>query len=241
MLEGVVSVPQKKSLSELHKVCTSDTLSRKPACVAAMHRFCIQSTYPTINSYETLGVSREYGNGRIGVSCIRSQLIETVPESTLQQYDGGCTRSKSHRRNCLSAIHRYCIATLDGYQYGGISQEVPSPPNLLIKCFQASHKDLVPQDVLASFNSGCTNSDSDDCFSAASRWCVSLGYSGGITQEVNNDGVVVACYDAEFTNDAFISRSDAFSLPSGKLLKCVVLLSMLTMGFSYLRLLSFSR
>ena len=83
-----ISAPE-KSLSELHKVCTSDTLSRKPACVAAIHRFCIQSTYPTINSYETLGVSREYGNGRIGVSCIRSQLIETVPESTLQQYNGG--------------------------------------------------------------------------------------------------------------------------------------------------------
>ena len=68
----------------------------------------------------------------------------------------------------------------------------------------------MPQDVLASFNSGCTNSDSDDCFSAASRWCVSLGYSGGITQEVNNDGVVVACYDAEFTHDAFISRTNNF-------------------------------
>ena len=95
--------------------------------------------------------------------------------------------------------------------------------------------------MLASFNSGCTNSDSDDCFSAASCWCVSLGYSGGVTQEVNNDGVVVACYDAEFTNDAFISRNDAFFSAEREATQVCSIVSTLTMGFSYPRLLNFSR
>jgi hypothetical protein len=72
----------------------------------------------------------------------------------------------------------------------------------------------VALDVMSSFNSGCTfpNQQSDSCFSAASRYCVSLGYSGGINQEVNPNGMTVACYDAEFTNDVFISRVDDFYL-----------------------------
>ena len=85
---------------------------------------------------------------------------------------------------------------------------------MLIKCFQTTHKEHVALDVLSFLNSGCIfpDSESDSCFSAASRYCVSMGYSGGITQEVNTDGMTVACYDADFTLDAFINRDDDFYL-----------------------------
>ena len=179
-----------------------------------MHRFCIQSTYSTGSSYAHVGVSREHTDDRIGLSCIRSVNAKIVPFDALEQYNGGCNhRSKSQHRDCLSSAHRYCIDALDGYQYAGISQEVP-PHGMLIKCFQTTHKEHVALDVLSFLNSGCIfpDSDSDSCFSAASRYCVSMGYSGGITQEVNTDGMTVACYDADFTLNAFINRDDDFYL-----------------------------
>ena len=206
-----VSAPQ-ITLSELHSGCSSNSRSRHPDCVAAMHRFCGQVTYPT--AMTTLGVSREHTNGRIGMSCIQSRWSGNVPISTLQRHHSNCNAGKSQHRDCLAAIHRYCQATLGGTQFAGTSQEVPSSSALYVKCFQTPRKEHVRHDVLASRHGGCTfpNSDSDNCYAAASRWCVFLGYSGGITQEVNTIGVTVACYNAEFTNDVFVSRISDFFL-----------------------------
>lgn len=55
--------------------------------------------------------------------------------------------------------------------------------------------------MLTALHSGgvLPETHSADCFAAASRWCVNLGYSGGITQEVDPNGILVACYNAEFT------------------------------------------
>ena len=160
----------------------------------------------------TLGVSREHINDRIGMSCVRSRWSGNVAISTLQSHHGGCNAGKSQHRDCLAAIHRYCKATLGGSQFAGTSQEIPSSNALYVKCFETPRKEHVRHDVLAARHSGCRfpSSDSDNCYAAASRWCVSLGHSGGITQEVNTQGVTVACYNAEFTNDVFINHVNDF-------------------------------
>ena len=72
-----------KPLSEVFSTCTSGTLSRTGGCAAAMHRFCIQSTYSTGSPYAHVGVSREHTNDRIGLSCIRSPKWDIVPIDTL--------------------------------------------------------------------------------------------------------------------------------------------------------------
>ena len=114
----------------------------------------------------TLGVSREHTNGRIGMSCIRSKWSGNVPVSTLQRYHGGCNAGKSQHRDCLAAIHRYCMATLGGNRFAGTSLEVPSSSTLYVKCFETPCKEHVRNDVLAAQHSGCTfpNSDSDNCY-----------------------------------------------------------------------------
>lgn len=204
-----VSAPPNITLSELHSGCNTHTRSRHSDCVAAMHRFCGRVTYAT--GMTTLGVSREVGIDRIGMSCIRSRWSGDVSITTLQRYHARCTSGKSQHRDCLSAIHRYCNATL-GSNFAGTSQEVLPLNNLYVKCFQSPRKELVSHAVLQSHHSGCVfpNSDSDFCYSAASRWCVSLGYTGGITQEVISAGVTVACYSAEFSDDEFVTRSSDF-------------------------------
>ena len=63
-----------KPLSEVFTTCTSGTLSRTRDCAAAMHRFCIQSTYSTGLAYAHVGVSREYTNDRIDLACISSVI-----------------------------------------------------------------------------------------------------------------------------------------------------------------------
>ena len=209
-----VSAPQ-VTLSELHPGCNSNRKSRDPDCVSAIHRFCGRVRYPT--AMTTLGVSLENtyeDGGKIGVDCIRSQWSGSVPIVNLQQYHSGCTFSKSQHRHCLSAVHRFCKATLGGEQFAGISQEALILPGtkLFVKCFETPRKEHVRGDVLATHQTNCRlpDSDSDACFSAAGRFCISLGYSGGITQEVDANGAVVACYNAEFQNDEFVSRSFAY-------------------------------
>ena len=204
-----VSAP-KITLSELHGGCYTDWRSRHPDCLAAMHRFCNRVDYHT--QIQTIGISREDNNDHIGMSCVKTSWYGDVLVSDLQKYHAGCTLSKSQHRNCLSAIHRYCIDHLDSNYAAGISQEVGNNV-FTIHCFIATHVENVIHNVLTNLHSGCIfpTSDSPQCFSASSRYCSQyFGYSGGITQEINTDIMTVACYNAEFSGDVFTKRITDF-------------------------------
>ena len=204
------------SLKELHAGCDSNTKSRSPDCVAAMHRFCQRVTYPT--KTDTLGVSQEHTSGKIFMSCIHSEWSGFVSIAELKQHLIYCgAKELSQNRNCLAAVHRYCQARLGGADYAGTSQEVDdSKDSFYVQCFKTARKEHVLHDVLQSYHSTCQSgapsytSESDNCFAAASRWCRQLGYSGGITQEVNGEGVTVACYNDEFSNFAYVTRNKEF-------------------------------
>ena len=196
------------SLQELHSGCDSHAKARHPACLAAMHRFCGRVAYPS--AHTTLGVSRELAHQRIGMSCVSSKKTD-VPIAQLTAIHGGCNIGKNQHCECLSAVHRYCKHH-HGDNYAGISQEVGSS-TLLVHCFETTHKEDVRIDVLTSLHPNCRfpDSHSDFCFSAASRWCNRyFGYSGGITQEVNTNIMTVACYNADFSGDVFITRTNDF-------------------------------
>ncbi len=198
-----------KTLSELHSPCDTSDHSRGSDCVAAMNRFCEQATYPA--AIETLGVSREQKPNVIGMSCVRSKQNQVVRIDTLQKYHPECnTIEKSQHRDCLSAIHRFCMDKF-GNSFAGMSLEIPSTESLKVACFYSPKKTNVPFRDLAALHDGCEfpNSDSSACFAATSRWCYHAGYDGGITQEVNGAGAFIACYNAEFTGDAFISPGSA--------------------------------
>ena len=200
-----VSAPE-VVLSELHSGCNTNLRSRHPDCVAAMHRFCNRVTYPGIK----MGISREHTNQRIGMSCLRAHWGGDVHISELQRHHGGCTLQKSQHRDCLAAIHRYCTSKF-GSAFAGMSQEVGNGV-LGVRCFRSTRKQSVPVAALQRRHRWCTfpNSDSDNCFAAANRWCNSFGYSGGITQEVGNSHMTVACYNAQFSNDVFVRRISDF-------------------------------
>ena len=208
MCEGKMVSGIDTTLSEQHSGCDSNYKSRSSDCVAAMNRFCEKRTYPT--AIKTLGVSREHVNNIIGMSCVRSELKWQVKMNILQQKHDQCnTVSKSQSADCLAAIHRYCMEKLRDDKAAGISQEIPAHSHLTVACFISPKKQHVSFNVLGSLLSTCksSNSASDNCFAAASRWCVNAGYDGGITQEVSHDGTTVACYNAEFAGDVYISRN----------------------------------
>ena len=209
-----------KTLSDLHSQCDNSDKSRNSDCVAAMNRFCEQATYPT--AIKTLGVSREQQPDVIGMSCVRSENNQVVRIDTLKEYHPECnTIAKSQHRDCLSAIHRFCMAKF-GNSYAGMSQEIPSTESLYVACFQSPKKKHVPFKDLAALHDECKFpiSDTSVCFAAASRWCHNAGYDGGITQEVNRPGALVACYNAEFTGDAFISPgSGAYKSAKSKIVR----------------------
>ena len=204
-----VSAPE-VVLSELHSGCNTNRRSRHPDCVAAMHRFCNRVTYPPTLAGTKMGISREHANQRIGMSCLQAHWGGDVSISELQRHYGGCTLQKSQHRDCLSAIHRYCRSRF-GSAFAGMSQEVGSGV-LGVRCFRSTRKESISATTLQLHHPWCTypNSDTDDCFAAANRWCNSFGYSGGITQEVGNSRMTVACYNAQFSNDVFVQRISDF-------------------------------
>ena len=204
-----VSAPE-VVLSELHSGCNTNSRSRHPDCVAAMHRFCNRVTYPPTLAGTKMGISREHRNQRIRMSCLQAHWGGDVSISELQRHHGGCTLQKSQHRDCLAAIHRYCRSRF-GSAFAGMSQEVGSGV-LGVHCFRSTRKESVSATTLQRHHPWCTypNSDTDGCFSAANRWCNSFGYSGGITQEVGNSRMTVACYNAQFSNGVFVQRISDF-------------------------------
>ncbi len=207
-----VSAPE-ISLSEIVSDCDHEDKGRITECVAAMHRFCGKVKYPT-KGVTHFGVSQEAANGQIGMACVPTKWYGDVSINTLTKYNSGCSIMKSQHRDCLSAMHQFCE---DQHGSGpdtpvaGISQEVGNGV-LQVHCFEASHMEHVSNDVLQHQHPGCPkeNSDSADCFAAASRWCQLLRYSGGITLEADTKGIQVACYNADFTNVVFVKRTTEF-------------------------------
>lgn len=181
-------------LALLHGGCNSAHKSRTPDCVAAMHRFCEIRPYFVHGVNKQIGVSREVGHSSIGLSCITGKWYGHVSLSTLRLYHGHCHLHQSQMKFCLSAIHRYCSGHY-GANYAGTAQEVGNG-FFAVGCFHAPLVHNVRWSALTRKHGHCVfpHSESAACYSAASRWCNSRGYSGGITQEVNQSIVTVACY-----------------------------------------------
>ena len=203
------------TLNQLHSGCNTDLKARHSDCVRATHRFCELTV-----GVRSLGVSREIGDNRISVSCVRSHHVVDVPLQDLTKLDKGCSSLKlSQHRDCLAATFRYCKNRY-GKDFAGIIQNVWR--SFQVHCFKSAHKERVPLRILQDIVPSCKseNSHSSACFSAASRFCQKyFGYSGGITQDVDKSGIAVACYNAEFSGDVFTQRTNDFYAARNKATK----------------------
>lgn len=195
-----LGLPSKTKLRQFHGGCNTNHKNRHPVCVAAMSRFCNAIKFPWIQPERPLmAASREHIHGRIWFSCIQTTSIGYVTLSRLRQFHSGCTRHGSQSPQCLAAIHRYCSANCKRSN-AGMAQEVPYD-GLYVGCFKASLKSSVPIPHLTHLHGGCHahTSHTGNCFAAASRWCKQRGHTGGITQEVGNNRITVACYKAAYS------------------------------------------
>ena len=213
---GKIQIPE-EGLKAFHNGCTSNKLTRSSHCVAAMHRFCNKIVFPSPHikppQGQLVGISRETMNNRIGVSCVVSKSIANINVNVLKNK---CTTSLSQAPQCLIGIHRFCQKKF-GQNFVGISQEIPNKNDLTTACFKSSKKQLVPIKQLRMRNHECKNIAqwyTDHCFSAASRWCIDQGFSGGITQEASKGKVLVACYVSVYSGDVPIQIPTA--KPGGK-------------------------
>lgn len=200
---GKLQIPG-EGLKAFHNGCTSNKLSRSSHCVASMHRFCNKIVFPSPHmkppQSQLVGISRETMNNRIGVSCVPTKSIANVNVNVLKNK---CTTRFSQAPQCMIGIHRFCQKKF-GKDFVGISQEIPNKNDLTTSCFKSSKKQLVPIKQLRMRNHGCKNIGqwyTDHCFSAASRWCIDQGFSGGITQEASKGKVLVACYISMYSGD----------------------------------------
>ena len=196
------------SLRLLNAGCLSHRQSRSPYCIAAMHQFCQDVTYPT--QMTTLAVPRETSDGKIGISCVHthsSGYVSIVPsycargyvniwgysfcnnyvehpepgQVTLANYYSQCFFTYlSETSSCLTAIHNYCVAMF-GEMFAGIGQGTITN-KIAVHCFRSPRKEDLRWHVLQDIVSTCnlTNLSKQPCFSAASSWCYTGGYSGGI-------------------------------------------------------------
>ena len=143
-----VSAPE-KALNEIVSYCDSVSKSRTADCTAAMHRFCGNVTYPT--AITTFGVPREFGDGEIGMSCVRTGWNGDVPIASLQHYESGCTLEKSQGKECIKAINQHCHYSYGIWGYiAGISQEVGQ--NVLgVHCFKPTLFENVNWDDIKNY------------------------------------------------------------------------------------------
>ena len=160
------SAPQ-TSLRLLNAGCSSHSQSRSPFCIAAMHQFCQDVTYPT--QMTTLAVPRETSDGKIGIYCVQSHAsgyVSIVPSNcargyaviwgsyfcfyyvehpepghvTLVNYHPHCHFTfLSETSSCLTAIHNYCVAMF-GEMFAGIGQGTITN-KIDVHCFRSPRKE----------------------------------------------------------------------------------------------------
>ena len=195
------------TLVELHSGCNTVARSRHQDCVAAIHRYCEKMSDPCITY--PIGISREHTDSVVGISCIAAEWAGKVLISELSEIKPECQQIESQNRNCLAAIHRYCKNRL-GNDYAGLSQEAEIG-KFFVGCFKSTLKENVPFSTMTELHPDCqfpANSDGPQCFAAASRFCVQKGFSGGVTQEVGESEVYVACYNGVINTDVPIQRDE---------------------------------
>ena len=182
--------------------CSRDQ-SRTPNCMAAIHRFC------SLESRGGAGIAQDVGpaaQGAFGVACFKPSWFGDVPIAQLKQLNAGCDDpGKSQSPGCVSAVHRYCAAGKGG---AGLVQEVGNGV-FAVACFQTSHYQDVPVVNLKTLSSGCDDvgkSQQQDCVTAIHRWCVNNGKgTGGLSQEVGNGVLGVACFTGTTHSDVPVS------------------------------------
>ena len=197
-----ILTPPNKRLHEFHPGCNTDGKSRHPDCVAAMSRYCNNIQFSCNRPVHAItAVSQEHANGWIVFGCIESTYAGPVPMSTIHHLHGGCRHGNSQSMDCLAATHRFCTPG-----HAGLTQEVAAPDSLWVTCFKASLEQMVSIGELQAMHYPCSmgTSNSDDCFAAASRWCISRGHNGGITQEATGNHIHVVCFKSLHDASAFV-------------------------------------
>lgn len=180
-----------KSLSEYNPQCDDLSKSRSPECTSAVARFCRSQDFSG-------GFSQEVPLDSIFAICLNGDMAE-VNFSTLASLHGGCTdRTKSQTADCMAAAHRYCAANAG--TNSGIIQDTRNNFARIL-CFNGLIRRLT-LDTLRKFNPRCDSlSDSQHpfCVTAIHKYCEQqsgsdgVHFSGGISQEVPSDSLVVSC------------------------------------------------
>lgn len=129
-----------------------------------------------------------------------------VAQSKLQSFVGSCKDLSSYA--CTSAAARYCETIGAGTGYA----TEKSGDTFTVKCFKPTWSKDVAHSVLdnkVGITNVCKVAGIASCWSAASRFCEDLGYTGGIVVERIDAVAGVRCYNG-FRQDVFFTRNTAF-------------------------------
>ena len=185
------------TLQSFHSGCDAMDKFVHPDCAAAIHRYCSAA------GRGGAGISQEAGQGVFGVACFQPSFYGDVPLATLLTLHPGCnTPDKSRSPDCVSAVHRWCAT--GGRGGAGLVQEIGNAV-FGVACFQPkSYRDVAIND-LKSLHNGCDDpgkSQDGACVAAIHRWCNNRARgSAGLSQEVGNGVLGVACFDTTTYND----------------------------------------
>jgi hypothetical protein len=192
------SVVRCSNLRCYHSGCNDVSKARTPDCVAAESRFCSD------RGGFGFGLSQDIGNGVIGTACANAWRSE-VSLFELSQLHPGCNVNwKSQHPDCVAAAHRYCRSR--GYG-AGVAQEV-GLSSLGIACIHTGLEGDAPISELSHGHPGCSSSassQSNDCASAARRYCIARGFTAGLAQEVGPSSIGVGCFNPVAYLDAPIN------------------------------------
>jgi hypothetical protein len=128
-----------------------------------------------------------------------SQAQSNPSPGSLASYHPDC-KDNPQSPACVAAIHRACETRGAS---GGMSQEVGNGV-FGVACFDTKWFGDVSIDDLRSKHPGCDSANksrSSDCVAAIHRFCETRGAGGGISQEIGNGVLGVACFDTKWFGD----------------------------------------
>jgi len=174
-------------LHTYHPDCTSYGQADKPACMAAMHRYCY------MNNKGSAAYPQEQSSDSLAFVCANAAWYGDVPYGAAIPYCSAGTQSPG----CYASAHRYCDSI--GKSGLGIVQELGAGV-VGLACVPVSWYNIVKIAELQRKHAGCTSPEkaqSPDCKAAVHRFCQDNGHgiAGGIT-ELGADEVAVGCITA---------------------------------------------
>ncbi|PAA61646.1 hypothetical protein BOX15_Mlig034526g2 [Macrostomum lignano] len=202
------------ALSDLSSLCNTNLdYFDVHGCLGAVVDYCNRVTVP---GKRLIGTITNVANGIVSVAC--REGFDPVAFHAGRLWELALKYCKGVFGCNQGGADNYCRWT-HGSEYTGLFYY--RGDYLVYVCLKQARREWVPVSVLTELDADCIKSDMVrryGCIKAASKFCQRFfGHAGGMLQAIDlANNILVTCFDADYTGEAFINRDVRFFEAKGK-------------------------